>query len=129
MLRRWFWLLILLLSRLTLLAGNWRGLLLHLLVRLLMRLNRLFRRLFILSIMIDLNDILYCQSLLVLSYINLGDLSHHQKIRGSEKMVKDWLILKLNFAEVVLTQLLLLLRVFDKEDQIFTAHPLRIIDS
>ena len=129
MLRRWFWLLILLLSRLTLLAGNWRGLLLHLLVRLLMRLNRLFRRLFILSIMIDLNDILYCQSLLVLSYINLGDLNHHQKIRGREKMVKDWLILKFNLAEVVLTQLLLLLRVFDKEDQIFTTHPLRIIDS
>jgi len=129
LLRRWFWLLILLLSRLTLLAGNWRGLLLHLLVRLLMRLNRLFRRLFILSIMIDLNDILYCQSLLVLSYINLGDLNHHQKIRGREKMVKDWLILKFNLAEVVLTQLLLLLRVFDKEDQIFTTHPLRIIDS
>jgi hypothetical protein len=44
-------------------------------------------------------------------------------------MVKDWLILKLNLAEVVLTQLLLLLRVFDKEHQIFTTHPLRIIDS
>jgi hypothetical protein len=43
-------------------------------------------------------------------------------------MIKNWLILKLNLSEVVLTQLFLLLRVFDYKHQIFTAHPLGIID-
>lgn len=93
-----------------------------------MRVNRLFRRFLILSHMWDLNDILYWQSLLVLSNLDLRNLGYHQKIRLGEKMIKDRFILKLYHTEVVLTQQLLLLRVFDKEHQIFTTHPLRVID-
>lgn len=112
LLRGYFCLLTLLLSMLALLVGV-RCFFLHLLVWLVMRIIiHLFRRFLILSHMVDLYYILYCESLLVLSSVNLRHFCYRQEIRAGEHVIKNRGILKLNLSEVVLTQQLLLLWIF-----------------